>query len=471
MSAEEIKKAELADNLQERNNITDAKQNGIDLAEGIKHLEKFGGFQLFKDIVRGMDNMDPKRKASKNIFLTEIRYKEAREKLQNELNLWLEIVKTGKGNVENMKEICEEKRNKAETKLSQNLNTVRSEIADLEVAYRSLNSFFANAGQGKVDYLTVININKEDLGDFDAAGTKTIRKEIHDNFDKISLKDHYSLLVLPGYLGDADNVRQWAKTAYENKVLLITDFDDSPLYDDFDNLKDDIDNANLKGQDDFMSNVVMTCNYLLGRKKSEMANESDDLYMPGSSALAGKLSNVDSQKSGTVISQGIAGEKYGTLDQIKGTRLPLLKSELITLINLGLIPMIESDGRIMAYSNKTLYCGGTKIFQEYPIVRVFDWIGKEFQHFFDKQTFRNWNGDAQRELIEAVHTFLSSQKGPDKLIENYKDVKIVQDKNKDISIKVNIKPFYAASNYLIELTGHEDEDGKQSFTQTTQTAS
>ena len=361
-----------------------------------------------------------------------------------------------------MIESCNQKRDQAENNLSENLNTVRTDISKLEIAYRSLDSFFANSGQGKVDYLTIMNINKEDLATHDSDDTKAVRDEIHDNFDQISLKQHYSLLVLPGYLGDADAVRQWGKTAYENKVMLVTDFDDNSMYDSFDDLKNDIDDANLQGQDTFMSHVVMTCNYLLGRKRSETAKEFDDLYIPGSSALAGKMSNVDPQKSGTIISQGIAGMKHGTLDQVKGTRLSLKKSELKVLIDLGVIPMIESDGRTMAYSNLSLYNGGTPILQEYPIVRVFDWIGKEFQHFFDQETFRKWDGNTKAELTEAVHTFLSSQKGPDRLIENYTLIGIEQNKDtKDISIKVNLKPFYAARNYLIELTGHEDEKTKE----------
>lgn len=466
MAAEELKKTEPATNLKERDNLADIQQNNIELADSIKPLDKFGGFQLLKSLSRGLENMDPKRKATRNIFLSETRYQEAREELKKELELWLEIVKKGNGDPENMKEDCVKMRNKVEKTLFNNLSTVRENIADLEIAYRSLNSFFANATQGKVDCLTVMNVNKEDLGDFDSEGTKAVRKEICDNFDQISLKQHYSLLVLPGYLGNANKVRSWAKTANENKVLLVTDFDDNPMYDSFDNLKEDIENAYLQGQDTYMSHAVMTCNYLLGRKKSEQANEMDDLYIPGSAALAGKLSNVDPQKSGTIISQGIAGVKYGTLDQVKGTRLALHKAELRALIDLGVVPMIESDGRTMAYSNMSLYSGGNKILQEYPIVRVFDWIGKEFQHFFDQETFIKWDGKIKEELTEAVHAFLSSQKGPDKLIKNYSVVSIDQDKDtKDISIKVNIEPFYAARNYLIELTGHE-ENKEQTFTQT-----
>ena len=131
--------------------------------------------------------------------------------------------------------------------------------------------------------------------------------------------------------------------------------------------------------------------------------------------------------------------------------------------------MIESEGRTMAFSNRTLYSGGTDLLQEYPIVRVFDWIGKEFQHFFDGETFRNWSQSTKAELQEAVHVFLSSQKGPGRLIENYSLKGINRDKDTgDISIQVELKPYYATRNFLIELKGHQDENNVQSFSQNVQ---
>ena len=76
MATEELKKAEVVSVLQERDAQMTTSHPATDLAESIKALDKFGGFQLFKGLVRGLDNMDPKRKAAKNIFLSELRYKD-----------------------------------------------------------------------------------------------------------------------------------------------------------------------------------------------------------------------------------------------------------------------------------------------------------------------------------------------------------------------------------------------------------
>lgn len=422
------------------------------LQNSINGLDKFGGFQLLKGLIKGVENMDPRRKAVKSIFLSDSAYSDARKRLTNELSLWIEILEKG-GDPMEIIESCKAECEKAEENLKNNLFNVHDEIKNLEVTYRALDSFFANAGQGKIDCITLMNVNKEELGDNDSEDTLAIRDELEQYYDRLSLKNNYSMLVVPGYLGDSDTVRMWAQTAYRNKVIMVTDFKDSM---NFEMLKDELDDANLQGQDAYLANIIMTCNYILGRKKSEIANEDDDLYIPASAALAGKMSNTEE----IVIAQGAAGKKYGTLGNVKGARMDLRKSEIASLIDQGVIPMVEEDGRTMAFSNRSLYNGATLGLQEYPIVRVFDWIGKVFQNFFNDEAFTNWNPQVKSELQQAVHDFLSDYKGPGKLIENYSLKGINQDpKTKDINIQVELKPFFAAKNFLIELTGHNGTAG------------
>lgn len=452
MAAEELKKEEQAQpvELREREKV---ENPAALLQQSLDGLNKFGGFQMVKGLIKGVENMDPRRKAVKNIFLSDSAYKESRKKLRNELELWVSILEAGGTDPMQIIEQCTAKRDKAETNLKSNLFSIHDEIKKLEVTYRSLDSFFANAGQGKIDCLTLMNVNKEELEYHDSDDTKAIRDELERFYDRLSLKNNYSLLIVPGYLGDANTIRMWADTAYRNKVIMLTDFKDSMS---FEMLKDELDDANMMGQEAKMANVVMTCNYLLGRKKSELADEDDDLYIPGSAALAGRMTNTDE----TVIAQGCAGKKYGTLSNVKGSRLDLRKSEIAALIDQGVIPMVEEEGRTMAFSNRSLYNGATLGLQEYPIVRTFDWIGKVFQNFFNDEAFINWNSSVKAELMQAVHDFLSDYKGPGKLIENYNLKSINQDpKTKDIKIEVELKPFFAAKNFFIELTGHNGTAG------------
>jgi hypothetical protein len=454
MAAEELKKEALNEGLELKEREKIENPAGL-LQDSLGGLDKFGGFQLLKGLIKGVENMDPRRKAVKNIFLSDSAYSDARKKLKNELELWVSILEgDGKDPMEII-DSCKAKCDKAEQNLKNNLLNIHDEIKKLEVTYRSLDSFFANAGQEKIDCITLMNVNKDELEYHDSEDTVAIREELEKYYDRLSLKNNYSLLVVPGYLGDADTIRMWADTAYKNKVIMLTDFKDSL---NFEMLKEELDDANLQGQDAQLANIVMTCNYILGRKKSELAGEDDDVYLPGSAALAGRMTNTDE----IVIAQGAAGKKYGTLSNVKGARLDLRKSEIAALIDQGVIPMVEEDGRTMAFSNRSLYNGATIGLQEYPIVRVFDWIGKVFQNFFNDEAFINWNSQVKGELQQAVHDFLSDYKGPGRLIENYNLKKLDQDpKTKDIKIEVELKPFFAAKNFFIELTGHNGQAGTE----------
>ena len=423
------------------------------LQSSLSGLDKFGGFQLLKGLIKGVENMDPRRKAVKNVFLSDAAYEDARKRLQNELSLWVDILEAGGNDPMEIIDSCKSECEKAERNLSENLFCIHDEIKNLEVTYRSLDSFFANAGQGKVDCITLMNVNKEELGDHDSEDTLAIRDELEKYFDRLNLKNNYSMMVVPGYLGDAETVRMWAQTAYRNKVIMVTDFKDSM---NFEMLKEELDDASLQGTDPYLGNIVMTANYILGRKKSELAGEDDDLYIPASGALAGRMSNTED----IVIAQAAAGKRYGTLDNVKGARMDLRKSEIAALIDQGVIPMVEEDGRTMAFSNHTLYNGTSKGLQEYSIVRVFDWIGKVFQNYCNDHAMEIWTPAIKSEITSDIHNFLSDYKGPGGIIEKYTNLKIDQDpKTKDITINVEITPFFAAQNFFIELTGKSTNAG------------
>lgn len=452
MAVEEQKLASSPDGmeLQERQRVANPAEL---LQKSLSGLDKFGGFQLLKGLIKGVENMDPRRKAIKNVFLNDSAYEDARNRLKNELSLWVEILESGGKDPMEIVDSCKEECQKAERNLSENLFCIHDEIRNLEITYRSLDAFFANAGQGKVDCITLMNVNKEELGDHDSEDTQAVRDELERYFDRLNLKNNYSMLVVPGYLGDAETVRMWAQTAYKNKVIMLTDFKDSM---NFEMLKEELDDASLQGTDPYLGNIVMTANYILGRKKSELAGEDEDLYIPASGALAGRMSNTEE----TVIAQAAAGKRYGTLDNVKGARMDLRKSEIAALIDLGVIPMVEEDGRTMAFSNHTLYNGASKGLQEYSIVRVFDWIGKVFENYCNDHAMEIWTPAIKSEITQDIHSFLSDYKGPGGIIEKYTNLKVDQDpKTKDISINVEITPYFAAQNFFIELTGRNSAAG------------
>lgn len=424
------------------------------LKSSLDALEDYGGYDLIESLVDGLENMNPESRAAKKIFLQESEFKDQREKMKADLAMWLNILSSEAATSSEAVGKCQEEAEQTRQNLNDNLAKIHESVKKLEIAYRTLGSFFANTGQSKIKCLSLMNVDKEDLTDPESKAFQAVRDELNNHFDRLSLKQNYSLLVSPGYLGDKQAVNLWGQMAYRHKVMLVTDYQDAP------NLKlltKGLDKANLSDTDVYLANVIMACNYILGRKKTNADNEEEeDLFIPPSAAIAGKMYDTEN----IPISQGVAGKKFGTIDNARGTRLDLLKSELTTLIDKGVVPMVFEENRVMAFSNKSLYNGATIGLQEYPIVRVFDWIGKVFTNFFNDEAFKNWNSRMKQEIRQEVIDFLDDYKGPGKLIEGYTFKDIIQDpKTKDISIEIELKPFFAAKNFYIKLTGHNGSNG------------
>ena len=79
MAAEEMKKQEQAQpvELKEKQKIANPAEL---LQTSLDGLSKAGGFQLVKGLIKGVENMDPRRKAVKNIFLSDAAYADSRRR-------------------------------------------------------------------------------------------------------------------------------------------------------------------------------------------------------------------------------------------------------------------------------------------------------------------------------------------------------------------------------------------------------
>lgn len=356
--------------------------------------------------------------------------------------------------IEHSELLCQQKaNNQTQNIFRKNLCHIHEQVRDLEIAYRTLDTFFSNVGQSKIDCLTLMNVNKEKLKIHDSDDTLAVRKELQNYYNRLDLRNNYSLLVIPGYLGEAVTVRMWAITAYRNKVILVTDYKDCP---DYESLADSLNASFMQGQDACLTHVIMTCNYLLGREKSKLADEEENLYIPASSALAGRMANTEE----IVISQGAAGSKYGKLNNVKGVRVKMLKFQIANLLDLGVIPMIEVEGDVMAFSICSLYNGALAFLQEYPVVRVLDWICKVLQHMINARALMNWNITVRTELRERIIDFLDDYKGYNdvtKLIESYNIKKLEQESvTKDIRLVIGMKFHYRIHSIVLELTWRYD---------------
>ena len=415
----------------------------------INKLKAYGGFAFLEQIIDEFSNMNPDRKARRNIFLTDEGREDARRQLTGRIKIWLDLLKSGE-TADKMRDFAKERATEVEETLNANLLTALKRTRELEASYRSVAHFFKNTEESKVKNLTIVNAELSQLTDLDnTLFIDHIADELKHNFDRLDLRRNYSLLVVPGYLGSNAVLDKWAKIAHENKALLVTDFQNLESPED---VVDMFFSADHTGGEVYKSNTIMTCNWLLGRAKVDVAGEEEHLYVAPSAALAGRIYS-------TKMSQVVAGKKFGGINEVESVHFDLKKSEISELERMGLVPMVNEYSRVMAFSAKTLFNGDNIGLQTYSVVRVFDYITKVLFDFLNRRAFENWTTRTEADLRAQIVKFLDGVQGPSGLIEKFKVLKIEQDPNqKDrVLLDIHITPYFPAKSFVIQLAGHKGD--------------
>ncbi|NID12117.1 type VI secretion system contractile sheath protein TssC [Fibrivirga algicola] len=429
--------------------VLEQKQPTRTLAESVQQLTKFGGFEFIKTIVDGTENMDPSKKARKSIFLTEEDNKADRKKLKKRLQDFAALL-AAHANVPDMVADAEEKVAVASQSLKKNLAAAISQTQELESSYRSLSLFFENTEADKVKNLVLFDADNDMTTDADGFSNPTgiferVANELRDGYDKMDLSKNYSLLVLPGWLKKNTIVDKWATLAHQNKVMLITDY---RHLDDPDSVEAMFERDNLTSADPQKANVMMPCNWIVGREAYTELGQEEHLYISPAMALAGML-------WGGHIAQPSAGVKHGKLKMASGVRFSMRKGEIAQLEDKGLIPMVYEYGRVIPFSAKTLFNGDNVGLQTYSVVRVFDWIGKVFQDFLNRRTFENIDTFMLEEIKGQIYGFLDKIRGSGLIIEDYSGLVVERHPTNPTHVVVNVKlkPFFPAKVFEINLTG------------------
>ncbi|MET4080731.1 hypothetical protein ABIB40_000675 [Pedobacter sp. UYP30] len=435
---------------QEKSFKHEEKSTALSLNQSLDKLAKVGGFDLLETTIDGLQNLNPERKARKQIFLTDDEKKNEREDLKQKLNLWIAALESS-DSLSEMVDSSTEKLQSVDDNLKKNMLTVLNSTRELEQAYRSVHLFFKNTEHDKVKNVVLMNASLDQLKELDNPRfIEHVSSELKQNYDRLDLRENYSIMVIPGYLGSNKVVERWSKIAFDNKVMLVTDFADLDQPDD---VVDLFTSANLTGGDAFKSNTIMTCNWMVGRGKVAEVGEEEDVYVPGSAALAGKMYY-------TLMSQVTAGKKHGAVNEVDGVRFDLKKSEISNLERIGLVPMVNEYGKVMAFSAKTLFNGDNIGLQTYSVVRVFDYITKVLFDFLNRRAFENWNSKTEKDLRSQIVKFLDKIQGPERLIERFKIMRFERDETqKDrINLDIHITPYFPAKSFLVKLDGHKGED-------------
>ncbi|WP_116127008.1 type VI secretion system contractile sheath protein TssC [Lewinella sp. IMCC34183] len=419
------------------------------VAHSIEALEEYGGFDLIAGSVEGGDNLEPDS-IMKEIFLEEDSNKRERKALKQRLQEWIGLLTE----VENVGEMIEQstaRHEAADALLKANLSKTVERISDLEKNYRAVANFYRNAaGDKPVKNVTLVNAPLDKLNDLDnPIFLKAIGNELQEKFDRLDLMNSYGLVVVPGFLGSKAVVDEWARTAQEAKTMLLTDFRDLANPDQVMRL---FEAGKYTGADEHKGNVMMTCNWLVGRPAYEELGEAEPLYVAPSTALAGRLYNNN-------IAQVSAGKKFGVLRGVEGTRFVTRANELSDLGELGLVPMAFEYGQVQAFSQRTLFNGDNLGMQTYSVVRTFDWLTKSLMDYLNRMLFINISTNAEMNIHkEVAKFFFTCQKNG--ILEKYGKVEIKRDPNqKDrVWVKVHATPFFPARNFVINLEGKSGDD-------------
>lgn len=419
------------------------------LTQTVQDLTKYGGFEFIKTIIEGTENMDPTKKARKAMFLEEDDNKADRKKLKNRLQAVADLL-TAHDNIADMVAEAEQKATSASDTLKANLRNCLNQTEELERSYRSLALFFENTAEEKVKNLRLFDAGNDMTTDVDGFSNPTgifeqLARELRDNYDRFDLTNNYSLVVLPGWLKKNTIVDKWAQLVHDNKVMMITDYRHLDSAEDVEAM---FDRDKLTGSDAYKSHVMMPCNWVVGREANTDVGEEEHLFVPPSMALAGLL-------WGGNIAQPSAGLAHGKLKMASGTRFSMRKNEVAQLESRGLIPLIYEWGRVVPQSARTLFDGNNVGLQTYSVVRVFDWVGKIMQDFLNRRTFENIDNKMLEDIKKQVSRFLAEIRGPGKIIEDYRNLEVKRhpDKPTHIIVNMDLKPFFPAKVFAINMTG------------------
>lgn len=267
-------KEEILQQAEAAEKIKPAKKAGAEASvnEPVARLAKFGGFNFLESTVEGIAAMNPERKARKKAFLVEENSRAQRSGLRDRINLWIGLL-SSTSSVNEMLGKAQERAGSVSQLLSDNQLTAVEAVRRLEQSYRNVMLFYKNTGEDKLANITIVNASHGQVTDLDNSRfIDYVANELKQNYDKLDLRKNYSLLVIPGYLGGAKAVDKWSKIAYDNKVMLYTDFRDLDQPDD---VVDMFFNAGLAGGETYKANTCMACNWLIGRGKySELGGKN-----------------------------------------------------------------------------------------------------------------------------------------------------------------------------------------------------
>ncbi|MFH1893242.1 MAG: hypothetical protein ABIK83_11245 [Candidatus Zixiibacteriota bacterium] len=409
------------------------------------------------DLVRGVEWLDPKKDFQRKEFLTKKDFETQRKLLAERLRIWIDNF-AKEENIETIRKSLNEQSTKLEANLEKNMKKVHRESRELETTYRAIDKFFANAQQEPDEKVNAYfaNVSGEELVDpDDKEKFEELSKAVADLYREWSIKDCFSMAVIPGYLGSVENIDTVARQlGLPNKLHIMTDLPNLESVEEVMDMLDDPNYANLPGIDNYKQYVSVFANYLLAREQNQY--EDEDMWIPPSASVAGKMYQGDTTVG---MQQPMAGFKHGKIADAKYLRFKANQPDASKINEKGVNPMVSFEGTAVSMGAATLFSKET--FNVYSIRRTYDYVYKTLRNYLNKQTFSVIDQKFVDTMRRDIDKFMKAISGGDNILQDYR-VEIFADeemrKRQEIDIKVALNPKYPARTFNIEFTAWNQDD-------------
>ena len=409
------------------------------------------------DLVRGVEWLDPKKSFQRKEFLTKADFAGQRRLLKQRLEAWAKFLASNE-NADAIRQRLTDEATKLEGNLEKNMKKVHQAGRELETTYRAIDKFFANAQQEPDEKVNVwfINASAEELANpDDKEKFEKMAKEIADLYREWSIKECFTMCVVPGYLGSVENIDTFGRLlGFPNKVHIMTDLPNFESVDEVMDMLEDPSFANLLGVDNYKQYVSLFSNYVLAREKNQY--EDDDMWIPPSSIVAGLMYKGDTTVG---MQQPMAGYKYGKIAEAKYLRFKANQPDASKINEKGVNPLVSFEGSAVAMGAATLF--NKETFNVYSIRRTYDYVYKTLRNYLNKQTFSVIDQKFIDTMRKDIDKFMKAISGGDNILQDYK-VDIFADeemrKRQEIDIKVALNPKYPARTFNIEFTAWNEDN-------------
>ncbi|HUV31428.1 MAG TPA: hypothetical protein VMY05_10115 [Acidobacteriota bacterium] len=409
------------------------------------------------DLVRGVEWLDPKKDFQRKEFLNKKEFGTQRRLLAERLKIWSEYLSRSE-NLDDVRKALNESATKLEENLGKNMKKVHRASRELEVSYRAIDKFFANAQAEPDEKVNAYfsNVSAEELTDpDDKEKFEQLTTAIADLYREWSVKECFSMCVVPGYLGSVEAIDTFGRQlGLPNKVHVLTDLPNFEKFDEVMEMLDDPNYANLAGIDDFKQYVSVFANYMLARNAN--AYEEEDMWVPPSAAVAGKMYQGDVTVG---MQQPMAGFKHGKINEAKYLRFKCNQPNASKINEKGVNPLVDFEAAPVAMGAATLFKKET--FNVYSIRRTYDYVYKTLRNYLNKQTFSVIDQKFVDTMRRDIDKFMKAISGGDNILQDFK-VDIFADeemrKRQEIDVKVSLNPKYPARTFNIEFVAWGEGD-------------